>query len=77
MAACFESLKEKLLTQPWKVMEGFGQELMSKLSLKDEWKLVKEENQRLKVERRTGEELRWGRVLCRRKAYARIGRTEP
>ena len=77
MAACFESLKEKLLTQPWKVMEGIRQELMSKLSLKDEWKLVKEENQRLKVERRTGEELRWGRVLCRRKVYARIGRTEP
>lgn len=58
-------------------MEGFWEELMSAVILKDEWKLVKAENQRQKVEKD------WGgaemeRVLGRRKVYVRNGglRTE-
>lgn len=35
-------------------MEGFCEDLMSKLILKDEWKLVKAENQRQKMERNWG-----------------------
>lgn len=42
MSGSYESLKEKLLTQFGKAMEGFCKEQMSKLILKDEWMLVKE-----------------------------------
>lgn len=46
-SGCYESLKEKLLTQFGKAMEGFCKELMSKLILKDEWKLVKEKEPKM------------------------------
>lgn len=48
---------------------GSCEELMSKLILKDEWKLVTRKNQRQEVKRRTGEQLRVGRILGKRKEY--------